>query len=239
MPEEGVAFRPHAEILSFESIARVVRAGADLGIRKVRLTGGEPLVRKNLPGLVAQLTAIPGIERVAMTTNGSLLARYASALRDAGMDSINVSLDTLDPEKFRGIARRGRLEDVLDGIDAAVAAGFFPMKLNMVVAPETTREEIETMRIFAESKSMALQLIAHYRLDVRKHDEYSFDRPPNCGACNRLRLTADGTLKPCLHSNIELPVDLADPAASFREAARLKPAAGTVCTNRTMMSIGG
>jgi GTP 3',8-cyclase len=239
MPEEGVAFRPHAEILSYESIARVVRAGADLGIRKVRLTGGEPLVRKNFPDLVAQLAAIPGIEQIAMTTNGALLSRYASVLRDAGLDSINVSLDTLDPEKFRRIARRGRLEDVLAGIDAAVAAGFFPMKLNMVVAPDTTREEIETMRIFAESKSMTLQLIAHYRLDVEKLDEYSFDRPPNCAACNRLRLTADGVLKPCLHSNVEVPVDLADPAASFRETVRLKPAAGTVCTNRTMMSIGG
>ncbi|MGM0675553.1 MAG: GTP 3',8-cyclase MoaA, partial [Spirochaetota bacterium] len=112
MPEDGVAFRPHAEILSYESIARVVRAGAELGIRKVRLTGGEPLVRRNLVHLVAQLAAIPGIEQIAMTTNGSLLARYASMLRDAGMDSVNVSLDTLDPQKFRRIARLGRLEDV-------------------------------------------------------------------------------------------------------------------------------
>lgn len=239
MPEDGVAFRPHAEILSYEAIAAIVRAGAELGIRKVRLTGGEPLVRRDLPTLVEQIHAISGIEHIAMTTNGSLLARYAEPLRRAGMSSVNISLDTLDPDTFKSITRRGRLEDVIAGIDAAVAAGFSPMKLNMVVAPETTREEIEQMRVFADGKAMKLQLIAHYRLDVAKHDDYSFDRPPKCSECNRLRLTADGILKPCLHSNVEVPVDLDDPKASLLEAVRAKPAAGTVCTNRDMMSIGG
>ena len=239
MPEEGVTFRPHAEILSYESITRIVRAGAELGIRKVRLTGGEPLVRRDLPRLVESLAKIDGIEHVAMTTNGSLLSRYAGALRAAGLAGINISLDTLDQEVFHTLTRRGRLEDVLAGIDAAVAAGFSPMKLNMVVAPQTTDEDIEVMRRFAEGKGMELQLIAHYRLDVKKHDRYSFDRPPKCAECNRLRLTADGVLKPCLHTNVEVPVDLDDPAASLLEAARLKQAAGTVCTNRPMMSIGG
>jgi cyclic pyranopterin phosphate synthase len=239
MPEEGVEFRPHSQILSYESIARIVRAGAELGIRKVRLTGGEPLVRRNLPALVAQIAGIPGIEHVAMTTNGSLLPRYAGPLRDAGLSSVNISLDTLDPARFKEVTRRGRLEDTLAGIDAARRVGLSPMKLNMVVAPETTDAEIERMRTFCAEKGMELQLIAHYRLDVEKLDQYRFDRPPNCGQCNRLRLTAEGALKPCLHSNIEIPVDLDDPAASILEAVRVKPAAGTVCTNRSMMSIGG
>jgi cyclic pyranopterin phosphate synthase len=239
MPDEGVSFRPHEEILSYESIARIVRAGARLGIRKVRLTGGEPLVRRDLPELVSMLAAVEGIEHIAMTTNGSLLARYAEALRRAGLSSVNVSLDTLDPDEFREVTRRGRLEDVLAGIDAARAAGFSPMKLNMVVTAGTAELDIDRMREFAESKGMELQLIAHYNLDVTKHDNYTFDRPPNCAECNRLRLTADGVLKPCLHSNVEVPVDLNDPAASLLEAVRQKPAAGSVCTNRNMMSIGG
>ena len=239
MPEDGVEFRPHNQILSYESITRIVRAGAELGIRKVRLTGGEPLVRRNLPALVAQIAGIPGIEHVAMTTNGSLLPRYAGPLRAAGLSSVNISLDTLDPERFREITRRGQLEDTLAGIDAARKAGFSPIKLNMVVAPETTEAEIERMGVFCAEKGMELQLIAHYRLDIRKHDHHRFNRPPNCACCNRLRLTAEGALKPCLHSNIEIPVDFDDPAASILEAVRAKPVAGTVCTNRSMMSIGG
>lgn len=239
MPDEGVSFRPHEEILSYESITRIVQAGARLGIRKVRLTGGEPLVRRDLPDLVSMLSAVEGIDHIAMTTNGSLLARYAEALRRAGLSSVNVSLDTLDPDEFREVTRRGRLEDVLAGIDAARAAGFSPMKLNMVVTAGTAELDIDRMREFAESRGMELQLIAHYNLDVTKHDNYSFDRPPNCAECNRLRLTADGVLKPCLHCNVEVPVDLEDPASSLLEAVRQKPVAGSVCTNRNMMSIGG
>lgn len=239
MPEEGMDFIPHERILSYESIAHVARAAASLGFRKIRLTGGEPTVRKGLPDLVAMLAEIPGIEQLAMTTNGALLPRLAAPLRKAGLDSVNISLDTLDPDQFRAVTLRGRIEDTLLGIDEAVAVGFSPIKINMVVAPETTEQEIEQMREFAESKGATLQLIAHYRLDVAKHDGYRFDRPPNCAKCNRLRLTSEGSLKPCLHSNIEVPVDLGNPEASIREAVRLKPASGTGCTNRSMMSIGG
>lgn len=239
MPEREVKFRPRSEILSLESIARVVEAGATLGIRKIRLTGGEPLVRRNLPELVSQISRISGIEHIGMTTNGALLSRYARELRHAGLSSVNISLDTLEPETFSRIAQRGRLEDVLAGVDAAVAVGFSPIKVNMVVTPDTSEGEIEMMREFCEARGMKLQLIAHYRLDLDKHSEHNFDRPPNCAECNRLRLTADGVLKPCLHSNIEIPVDLEDPCASLQEAVRLKPKAGTTCSNRNMAAIGG
>ena len=238
-PGEDVTFHPRGGILSLESMARVAAAGAELGIRKVRLTGGEPLVRRNVPELVSQISRIPGIEHIAMSTNGALLSRYATELRYAGLSSVNISLDTLDPEEFERIARRGRLEDVLAGVDAAISVGFSPIKINMVIAPHTKEAEIEMMQEFCKARGLTLQLIAHYRLDIDKHSEHRFDRPPNCAECNRLRLTADGVLKPCLHSDIEVPVNLDDPQASLREAIRLKPAAGTTCRNRTMVSIGG
>src|SRR5438132_11218425 len=131
MPEE-VVFMDRAELLTFEEIARFVRVAAPLGIDKIRLTGGEPLMRRDLPQLVGLLVAIDGIRDVGMTTNGILLADQAQALYDAGLRRINVSLDTLNPERFRELARRDGLEKVIDGILAAKKAGFDPIKVNAV-----------------------------------------------------------------------------------------------------------
>lgn len=133
MPEVGVPWLPHAEILSFEEIALVVEAAAACGVWKVRLTGGEPLVRKDIARLVERVAKIPGIRDLSMTTNGVLLAPLARDLAHAGLRRVNVSLDTLDPEKFRRIARRGNLRDVLAGIDRAQAIGLAPVKVNTVV----------------------------------------------------------------------------------------------------------
>ncbi len=132
MPEEMV-FKPREELLTDDEILTVVRAAADLGVRKVRLTGGEPTVRPGLVDLVCRIAAIPGIHDMAMTTNGIRLARLAQPLAEAGLNRVNVSLDSLDAEKFRRITRWGRLQDVLDGLDAARAAGLSPIKLNAVV----------------------------------------------------------------------------------------------------------
>lgn len=132
MPEEGAPIAPKEEILTFEEIERLLRIGAELGVRKVRLTGGEPLVRKDIVNLVERVAAIPGIEDLSMTTNGFLLARCAKDLASAGLARINISLDTLKPERFQAIARRGSLQEVLDGIDAALEAGLTPVKLNVV-----------------------------------------------------------------------------------------------------------
>ena len=138
MPREvfgpGFAFLPRAELLTFEEITRAVAAFARLGTRKVRLTGGEPLLRRDLPTLVAELRAVPGIDEIAITTNGALLARLAPALRRAGLDRVTVSLDSLDPEVFRAMSGSSvPVRQVLDGIAAAVAAGFGPIKVNTVV----------------------------------------------------------------------------------------------------------
>src|SRR5438874_4760434 len=132
MPEEGAPIAPKAEILTFEEIERLLIIAAGLGMRKVRLTGGEPLVRKDIAKLVAAIGAIPGIEDLSMTTNGMLLSRYARDFADSGLNRINISLDTLRPERFQEIARRGNLQDVLDGIDAALEAGLAPVKLNYI-----------------------------------------------------------------------------------------------------------
>ncbi|MGD9001732.1 MAG: radical SAM protein, partial [Anaerolineae bacterium] len=126
MPEEGVPWRPHDAVLRYEEIEIIVRAAAELGISKVRLTGGEPLVRLGIVDLVRQIARIPGIDDLAMTTNGVLLARYVRDLVDAGLHRVNISLDTLDAERFRRITRCGDLADVLAGIEAAQQAGLWP-----------------------------------------------------------------------------------------------------------------
>lgn len=133
MPEEGVAFRPHPEMLTFEEIERFAAIAVEEGIGKIRLTGGEPLVRQGVVDHVRRLRSITGLEAIALTTNGTLLPKYAAELRDAGLERVNISLDSLDPEVFTRITRGGRLSDVLAGIDAAYEVGFHPIKLNVVV----------------------------------------------------------------------------------------------------------
>ncbi len=145
MPEEGVPFCPHDSILRYEEITRIVRVATTLGIRRVRLTGGEPLVRKDLVQLVRALAALPGIEDVSMTTNGTLLAAHAQALAQAGLKRVNISLDTLRPERFRAITRLGDLDTVLAGIQAALDAGLTPVKINMVVMRATNDDELIPM----------------------------------------------------------------------------------------------
>jgi cyclic pyranopterin phosphate synthase len=142
MPPEGVAQIPHSEILSYEEIRSVARAAADLGFKKIRLTGGEPLVRAELPKLIEMLSQTEGINELSLTTNGTLLKRYALELRQAGLSRINVSLDTLKGGKFRQITHNGKLRDVLEGIAAARAAGFDPVKINTVVMRGMNDDEV-------------------------------------------------------------------------------------------------
>ena len=142
MPEEGIDLVPMADILRYEEIRDVVAVAASMGLRYVRLTGGEPLARKGLVDLVAMISAIPGIEEVALTTNGVSLARYAGPLAEAGLRRVNISLDTFRPRRFRRITRVGRYEDVREGIAAARAAGLLPIKLNVVLIPGLNDDEV-------------------------------------------------------------------------------------------------
>jgi cyclic pyranopterin phosphate synthase len=238
MPAEGVPMRRHEDLLSLEQLAEAARAAVGLGVARIRLTGGEPLVRRGITELVRMIAAIEGLHHLGMTTNGTLLAARARELRLAGLGSVNVSLDTLDPGRYHEITRGGSIQDALDGVQAARTEGF-PMKINMVVLPDTAPAEIEAMREFAGSVSATLQLINHFDLTRRKTDGYAVDRPPACAGCNRIRLLADGTLKPCLHSNQELRLDPSRPAESLRQAILAKPRRGGACTNRPMRQIGG
>lgn len=246
MPEEGVCKRPHGDILSVEELIEIGAAAVRCGVKKIRLTGGEPLVRRGLLDICRGLRLIPGLEELCLTTNGSLLPEFAKPLREAGVDRLNISLDTLRPDRFAAMTRLGRLSDVLDGIRAAEEAGFRDLKLDTVLIGgfnddeigdflALTREHpwevrfIELMpmgpcALWEESRfisvdsilksNFALQEIApsgvarRYRLPgapgtVGLISPISHDF---CGGCRRIRVTADGKLKGCLHSREELPL---------------------------------
>jgi cyclic pyranopterin phosphate synthase len=238
MPEEGVPGRPHSDFLSLEQLTEAARAAVRLGVRKIRLTGGEPLVKRGIVDLVRMLRGIDGLEHLAMTTNGTLLAQRARELKEAGLDSLNVSLDTLDPERYRELTRGGDIDRAIEGLRGALAEGF-PVKVNLVVLADTTEGDIARMRGFCEAEGAKLQLINHYELTAGKTEDYRFDRPPSCASCNRIRLMADGMLKPCLHSDAEVRLDFSRLEQSLREAVHAKPERGGVCTQRAMPQIGG
>jgi cyclic pyranopterin phosphate synthase len=170
MPET-VTFLPRASVLSFEEIERFVRVATTLGINKLRLTGGEPLVRRELPSLVAKLAAIPGIRDIGLTTNGILLAPMARALWDAGLRRINVSLDTMDPHRFEELTRRTGFEQVIEGIHAAKEAGFDPVKINAVAIKGTTEDDVVPLARFAREHGLELRFIEYMPLDAGDHWE--------------------------------------------------------------------
>ena len=246
MGENGVPRLPHSAILSFEEIEEIVRAAVSLGVTKVRLTGGEPLVRRGIDELVRRLRGIEGVEELAMTTNGARLAEYAEALKSAGLDRLNVSLDTLDPEKFRRITRIGELRDTLDGLDAARRAGFERIKLNTVLMGGVNDDEIAEIAALAKDGAFDVRFIELMPIgECTDWDRRRFlpaervleylpkgERVPSdgvaelwrpagfrgtvglirplshrfCADCDRIRVTADGCLKPCLHSAREIPL---------------------------------
>ena len=246
MPPEGVAKRDHGDILSLEELADIARAAVRLGVKKIRLTGGEPLVRRGIVELCRQLRTIPGLQELCLTTNGSLLPQLAAPLREAGLDRLNISLDTLRPDRFAEMTRLGHLSDALAGIEAAEAAGFHNLKLDTVLIGgfnddeiddfiNLTREhpwevrfiELMPMGPCAEwdkarflsgdtvlQKVPALQQIEscgvarRYRLPGAM-GTVGLISPVNhdfCAQCRRIRVTAGGKLKGCLHSAEELPL---------------------------------
>jgi cyclic pyranopterin phosphate synthase len=168
MPAENVRFKPRSEILTFEEIERFVRVVAPMGVHKLRLTGGEPLVRADMPRLVERLARVPGIDDIAMTTNGILLAEHAVALKAAGLTRLNISLDALSEETFRRVARRDGLDRVLAGIAAAKAAGFTRIKLNAVAIRGVTESEIVPLANFAREHEMEMRFIEYMPLDAEQ-----------------------------------------------------------------------
>jgi cyclic pyranopterin phosphate synthase len=241
MPQESFIHKSRHNILSYEQIELVAKVAAQMGIKKIRLTGGEPLVRKDIEQLVAKLAAINGIDKVCMTTNGSLLAAKAAMLKQFGLSRINISMDSLDPERYRTVTGGGDLYKTIAGINAAIKAQLTPIKINMVILDDTTEEDIEQMQTFCRQKNLRLQKIMQFSLCDRSDlsRRFAADRPPECSRCNRLRLTADGFLKPCLFSDHEIKVDFNDIRSSILKAVAKKPKNGSSCRKRLMSQIGG
>lgn len=159
MPAEGIELLPHEEVLTFEEIERVTALAAFLGVNKIRITGGEPLVRTGVDKLISKLVKIKGIKDVGLTTNGTLLSEYAHSLRNAGLKRVNISLDTLSSAKFSAITRGGDLESVLKGIDKAIEAGFNPVKINVVALRGYNDDEIETFGTLTLEKPLHIRFI--------------------------------------------------------------------------------
>jgi len=169
MPHDDVQFKPRGELLRFEEIERYVRVVAPMGVNKLRITGGEPLVRAELPKLVSALSRIPGIEDLAMTTNGMLLPRHAKALKEAGLHRLNISLDGLSEETFRRISRRDGLDRVLSGIEAAKSEGFKQIRLNAVAIRKVNEHEIVPLARFAREQDLELRFIEFMPLDAEQN----------------------------------------------------------------------
>lgn len=247
MPEEGVPIVCHEDILTVEEIEEIVKVFVSLGIDKVRLTGGEPLVRNGVLDIVQRIGKLDGIKDFAMTTNGILLREYAYDLKMAGLNRVNISLDSLDEDKYSYITARGKLKDVIDGIKAAREEGLLPIKINTVLIGGFNDDEIEDFVKLTEKQEIdvrfielmpignAIELESKYfvsnqlvldkvpeLVEVKREDKSSpavYYRLPNgkgrvgiinpisckfCKDCNRVRLTAQGKLKLCLHSNEEI-----------------------------------
>ncbi len=243
MPAEGIQLKPHHEILSYESIALIASCAGRMGFSKIRLTGGEPLVKRNIESLIEMISLTGKYKEITMTTNGALLTtEKALRLKNNGLTRINISLDTLNIERFSELTRGGNINDAFAGIEAAKNAGLFPIKINMIIFAETKPDEIDAMRSFCEKNELTLQTIKHFSLYNRENETdypHTFNRPQPCEMCNRLRLTSDGYLKSCLFSDKETKVDLNNIEHNIREAIGVKPLHGTACVNRVMCQIGG
>ena len=298
MPEDGVCKKNHEDILTQEEIISIVKVAVKLGITKIRLTGGEPLVKKNIVDIVKTIKNIDGVEEICMTTNAILLDKYAYDLKSAGLDRVNISLDTLDKDKFKYITRIGNLDDALKGLDKALEVGFKKVKLNTVLIggfnddeivdianltltkPIDTRfielmpmydsgdfnekafisneEALEKIKKAYEGKKEIIKVDSDkgtvaklYRIEGALGN-IGFISPVNdhfCGECNRIRLTADGKIKPCLHSNQEILIKGLSPneiGEKIKEAIFCKPEKHDVLSytsrshaERNMNQIGG
>lgn len=198
MPQEGIIHRPARDILSFEQIQRIVKIASRLGVEKVRLTGGEPLVRKGLPALVRQLRDISGLKELCLTTNGIYLADYAFSLKEAGLDRVNISLDSLNPEKFSRITRGGSLEAVFKGIDAAFRAGLSPLKLNVVLLKGFNNDEVSGFAELARERPLEVRFIEY--MPTAADDQELFysarDARISCAGLGRLEPVDNDPVQP-------------------------------------------
>lgn len=239
MPENGVPLMSHTQILSFEEINDIVKTAVDLGINKVRITGGEPLVRKGIVQLIEMLSKIKGIDDLGMTTNAILLEEYADDLVTAGLHRINVSLDTLNPEKYKQITRGGDLSKAIRGIFAAQKALLLPIKLNCVIRSNEDLNDAKEIEQFARRYDFKIRRIFLMSLDKGIFTKVEEGDGGDCTKCNRLRLTADGHIMPCLFFSQKYSIRELGIKEAILKAVECKPEKGTSNSTGAFYNIGG
>ncbi len=239
MPADGVKWIDHDRILRFEEIIEVVKAAVSIGITKIRLTGGEPLVRRGIVDLVRMIANVPGVEDLAMTTNAQLLPDFANDLAAAGLKRVNVSLDTLDAEKYKSLSRGAELEGSLSGIEAAKLAGLTPIKINCVKTNQTTTTDKEELAHFCKENGYQLRFINEMSLGEGSFSPVEGGEGGRCNICNRIRLTASGEIKPCLFSNKGFNIREEGIESALLKAIGGKPASGHKNAVNAFYNIGG
>ncbi len=239
MPETGISLLKHEDILSFEEIIEVVNVAVQSGIRKVRVTGGEPLVRKGVTSLIESIAHIEGINDLSLTTNAVLLEEFAKPLADAGLHRLNISLDTCDPDRYAAITRGGDIRKVVRGIVAAQKAGLHPIKINCVINQTSDEPDALGVKEFCKNAGLEVRFIHRMRLDKGEFSVVEGGSGGDCPQCNRLRLTADGKIKPCLFSDLEFDVRRLGPFHAITQAIQSKPECGTFSRNNQFHNIGG
>ena len=239
MPEEGIQLLRHEDILSFDEITSFTKVAVENGVTKVRITGGEPLVRKGITTLVRMISDIKGIKDLSMTTNGVLLKQFADELRAASLHRVNISLDTIDPEKFKTITRTGNIIDVFEGINAAKNAGLIPVKINCVIKESKEEEEAKTVTRFCKDNNLEIRYIRQMDLVNGHFSMVEGGTGGDCSLCNRLRLTANGKLKPCLFNNIDFDIRELGFEKAIKLAVELKPECGSKNETGAFYNIGG
>lgn len=239
MPECGIQLLKHEDILTFEEIYQFTKEAVERGIEKVRITGGEPLVRKGIADLVKMLASIDGIKDLSMTTNGILLEKFASTLSKAGLQRVNISLDTIDPNRYMEITRTGDLSDVMKGIEAAIQAGLTPIKINCVVKKSPMEKDALDVAGFCKEKGLQIRYIREMDLEKGRFSKVIGGEGGHCSSCNRLRLTANGRVKPCLFNNLEYNIRELGNQKAIEMAVHNKPEKGTVNETNKFCNIGG
>ena len=226
MPAGGVPPMRHGDVLSFEEIVDVARTAVEMGVTKVRVTGGEPLVRRNIVALVSMLAGIDGIRDYAMTTNGIRLSEFAADLAAVGLQRVNVSLDAVEPGRYAELTRGGDVREALAGIAAARAAGLSPVKLNCVVQESPEEPDARAVLAFGQAEGLEVRFIRRMNLSQGIFSVVIGGTGGDCARCNRLRLSCNGLVRPCLFSDLGFSVRELGPRGAIRRAVEAKPACG-------------
>lgn len=239
MPEKGMKLLRHGDILSYEEIASFTKVAVRNGIDKVRITGGEPLTRKNIVHLIQLLANIDGIKDLSLTTNGILLGEFATPLKDAGLNRVNVSLDSIDPDRYKKITRGGDFHRVMQGIDSAEMAGLLPIKINCVVNTSSDEPDALGVKAFCKGRKFNVRFIHQMDLEAGKYAPVEGGTGGNCKLCNKLRLSSDGNLRPCLFNDLSFNVRKLGYEKAIRMAIDAKPECGTKSVQNRFNVIGG